>query len=103
MNGEDAGEQSYMEGNFRQGLAKLEGVEAERRLLDDENEMEDAYISRQEQEDERMANFFRDPANNMEKYDPVNKFGVIEGEGQLLYDDITTSYKLNLPVDYYHK
>lgn len=50
-----------------------------------------------------MASFFRDPKNNYEKYEPKEKFGVIEGEGQLLYDDITTSYKLNLPVDYYHK
>ena len=35
-------------------------------------------------------------------YDPIKKFGVIESEGALLYDNITTSYPLNLPTEYYH-
>jgi len=33
----------------------------------------------------------------------VKKFGVIEENGKLLYDDITTSYSVNLPADYYLK
>jgi hypothetical protein len=33
----------------------------------------------------------------------VKKFGVIEESGKLLYDDITTSYSVNLPADYYLK
>ncbi len=89
-------------GEFSQGLAQLDsGVE--RRMTEEEAEQEDAYISKQEQEEAAKADLFKDPKNNFEKYDPKTKFGVIEGEGQLLYDDITTSYKLNLPVDYYHK
>ena len=35
-------------------------------------------------------------------YDPIKKFGVIESEGALLYDNITTSYPLNFPTEYYH-
>lgn len=46
---------------------------------------------------------FRDPTKNMERYKPEQRFGTIESEGQLLYDRITTSYKLNMPADYYHK
>lgn len=52
--------------------------------------------------DEHMKSMFRD-AKTGAHYDPSKRFGVIETEGTLLYDDITTSYPLNLPVDYYHK
>lgn len=60
-------------------------------------------MSKQEHDEEERANMFRDPKKNWDKFRPEMRFGVIEGEGQLLYDNITTSYKLNLPVDYYHK
>lgn len=60
-------------------------------------------MSKQEQEEEERANMFRDPSKNWERFKPELRFGAIEGEGQLLYDNISTSYKLNLPVDYYHK
>lgn len=36
-------------------------------------------------------------------FDPAKKFGTIENGTQLVYDDITTSYSLNLPADYYLK
>ncbi len=36
-------------------------------------------------------------------FDPVKKFGSIEDGTQLVYDNITTSYTLNLPADYYLK
>jgi len=49
-----------------------------------------------------MKSMYKDLKSGM-SYDPVKKFGVIETEGTLLYDNITTSYPLNLPVDYYHK
>ena len=37
------------------------------------------------------------------QYDPDKRFGVIEDGNQLIYDNITTSYSLNLPPDYYLK
>ena len=37
------------------------------------------------------------------QYDPDKKFGLIEDGNQLVYDNITTSYALNLPPDYYLK
>lgn len=37
------------------------------------------------------------------QFDPARKFGTIEDGTQLVYDDITTSYALNLPADYYLK
>ena len=52
--------------------------------------------------DEHMKSLFRDPQSGA-TFDPAKRFGVIETEGTLLYDNITTSYPLNLPVDYYHK
>lgn len=36
------------------------------------------------------------------KFDPKKKYGVIEGNS-LIYDNVTTSYPLNLPTDYYQK
>lgn len=49
-----------------------------------------------------MKSMFIDPKTG-QSYDPAKKFGVIETEGTLLYDNITTAYPLNLPADYYHK
>jgi len=37
------------------------------------------------------------------QYDPDKRFGLIEDGSQLVYDNITTSYALNLPPDYYLK
>lgn len=41
--------------------------------------------------------------NSGKQYDPDKRFGVIEDGTQLVYDNITTSYELNLPPDYYLK
>lgn len=41
---------------------------------------------------------WRDP--NGEKFDPSKKFGIIE-DNSLIYDNVTTSYPLNLPTDFY--
>ena len=44
--------------------------------------------------------FFKDLKGNM--FDPSKKFGIIQ-DNSLLYGDITSSYPLNLPTDYYQK
>jgi hypothetical protein len=36
-------------------------------------------------------------------FDPNKKFGTIEDGNQLIYDNIATSYALNLPADFYLK
>lgn len=36
-------------------------------------------------------------------FDPAKKFGTIEDGSQLVYDNITTSYAVYLPADYYLK
>jgi hypothetical protein len=45
----------------------------------------------------------KDNEGNWKAYDRKKKFGTIEEDDQLIYDDITTSYKLNLPTEYYMK
>lgn len=55
-----------------------------------------------EKHDEHMKQFFRDPASQKE-YDPYKKFGTINTEAPLIYDNITTAYPVNLPPDYYQK
>ena len=87
--------------NLRNGLVQLEGAAGERRLLDEEEERELHFISEKEQAEKAHRELFKDPAGKL--FDPAEKFGVLEEDGQLLYDNVTTSYKLNLPTDYYHK
>lgn len=52
-------------------------------------------------EENRFKALFVDKAGK--PFDPSTKFGVIEGDDKLLYDNITTSYKINLPAEHYHK
>lgn len=37
------------------------------------------------------------------QFDPDKRFGLIEDGTQLVHDNITTSYEMNLPPDYYLK
>lgn len=46
-----------------------------------------------------MKEFFRDPVDG-QYFDPNKKFGIIEDDA-LLYDNITSSYSLNMPTDHY--
>lgn len=46
-----------------------------------------------------LKKLFRDENG---EFDPKKKFGLIEDDS-LLYDNVTTSYPLNLPTDYYQK
>ena len=39
--------------------------------------------------------------NKGKNFDPNQKFGTIVGEKALVYDNITTSYPVNLPTEYY--
>jgi hypothetical protein len=48
-----------------------------------------------------LKEFFRDPVDG-QPFDPSKKFGIIESNS-LLYDNITTSYPLNLPTEHYQK
>lgn len=48
-----------------------------------------------------MQQFFL--SADQKPFDPCAKFGTIEAESQLIYDNITTAYPLNLPTDYYLK
>jgi hypothetical protein len=45
--------------------------------------------------------FISDPTGT--KFNPSKKFGVIETEGTLIYDNITSSYPLNMPTENYQK
>lgn len=49
-----------------------------------------------------MQSIFKDHQTG-QPYDPNKRFGVIDGEKALIYDNITTSYPVNLPPDYYKK
>ena len=74
-------------------------------FLDDEEKDSDEY-RRREEEKKRLnespyKEFYRDSGTG-NYYDPTKKFGIIEDDS-LLYDNVTTSYPLNLPTDYYQK
>jgi len=68
-------------------------------------EEEDMYM-RQEEEKKKKAyespnkHLFKDNQGNL--FDPQKKFGLIQ-DNSLIYDNVTSSYPLNLPTDYYLK
>ncbi len=49
-----------------------------------------------------MKSMFKD-AKTGNQFDPKQKFGAIDEDNFIVYDQTTTSYPLNLPVDYYKK
>jgi len=73
-------------------------------FLDDEDketeEMRKREDDKKRQNESPYKEFYRDGTGNF--YDPTKKFGIIE-DNSLLYDNVTTSYPLNLPTDYYLK
>lgn len=72
-------------------------------LDDEEKEQEEARKREEEkkkQSESPYKEFYRDTAGGY--YDPQKKFGLIQ-DNSLIYDNVTTSYPLNLPTDYYSK
>ena len=67
---------------------------------DDEMDEEAALAAKKKQDGNQLDEYFKDA--NGEQYNPDKKFGIIEGNS-LIYDNVTTSYPLNLPTDYYQK
>lgn len=61
---------------------------------------ESKFVSEREKKENQMKEIFKD--KDGVPYDPAKKFGIIQSEGALIYDNITTSYPLNLPTEYYH-
>lgn len=70
---------------------------------DDEQEKEDMEEMQAIAEQERDIKQHFIDIKTGKQYDPDKKFGLIEDGNQLVYDNITTSYALNLPPDYYLK
>ena len=75
----------------RDMLADEEHEEDERRRIEEEKKRNN---------DSPYKELYRDGQGNM--FDPNKKYGVIMDQA-LLYDNITSSYPLNLPTDYYQK
>lgn len=72
-------------------------------LDDEEKEAEEQRRieeSKKKQSESPYKEFYRDPQGNL--YDPQKKFGIIQ-DNSLIYENVTTSYPLNLPTDYYQK
>jgi hypothetical protein len=68
-------------------------------------EEEQAELKRREEEERKKRSqespykeLYRDFNGNL--YDPAKKFGIIQ-DNSLIYDNVTSSYPLNLPTDYY--
>lgn len=65
---------------------------------DDDEDIELEPVVKKEQERD-LSGLFIDPKTK-EPFNPEKKFGIIESNS-LIYDNVTTSYPLNLPTDYY--
>ena len=71
--------------------------------LDEEEQLDQEALEekkRKEQEELEWLSWYKDPNNNLDTFNPKKKFGVIQ-PNNLVYDEITSSYPLNLPTDYY--
>ena len=72
-------------------------------FIEEEQQIEEA---RRKEEEKKKAQespykeYFRDTAGA--HFDPTKKFGIIQ-DNSLIYDNVTSSYPLNLPTDYYLK
>lgn len=69
---------------------------ADQSLKEEEEELHSTFLNEKREEEKRFKALFVDKSGK--SFDPSSKFGVIEGEDKLLYDNITTSYKINLPA-----
>lgn len=58
------------------------------------------FMSERDKKEQHMKSMFKDQQTGAH-YDPVKKFGTIDGDQALIYDNITTSYPVNLPSEYY--
>ena len=84
-------------------LIKLENEDMQNKILDMEDEEEDKRAQEEEEKKQRekspLKELYRD--KNGKLFDPNKKFGQISPDKELIYDNITSSYEVNLPQEYY--
>ena len=112
-----SGKKSSQKANSRAGspgVDDLEDAEAmqhgdeERKVAaDEEGQYDDDQAELDKKNENPLKDLFIDPKDYLQmgtkqQFDPKKKFGIIESES-LLYDNVTTSYPLNLPTDHYDK
>lgn len=76
-------------------------------LMDEEDEQEAERLLEAEKAKKKdglteYPEFFLEDREG-ETFNPAKKYGNIENEGQLIYENITSSYPVNLPVEMYQK
>ncbi len=54
-------------------------------------------------EEEAYLSWYRNPNEDWDTFNPQRKFGTLDGNDEWVYDNITSSYQLNLPTDHYAK
>lgn len=87
------------------GVQSLEQLSRSKSRMDRDQEADQEELEEQKQLDQKAQDIkqhFIDIKSG-KQYDPDKRFGVIEDGTQLVYDNITTAYELNLPPDYYLK
>ena len=87
------------------GVQSLEQLSKSKSRMDRDLEADQEELEEQKQLDQQAQDIkqhFIDIKSG-KQYDPDKRFGVIEDGTQLVYDNITTAYELNLPPDYYLK
>lgn len=72
-------------------------------FMDEEEQAEQQRLqeeAKKKSQESPNKDFFKDSQGN--PFDPNKKFGIIQ-DNSLIYDNVTSSYPLNLPTDYYQK
>lgn len=77
-----------------------------RAMADDDGQYDEDQADLDKKNENPLKELFADPKDlalgKTNYFDPKKKFGIIESES-LLYDNVTTSYPLNMPTDHYDK
>lgn len=91
--------------NDRDNTFEPDPMAAQGNAMDDEDQDELDRLAEEKAKNATKTTqhqeLFRDPDGA--DFDPTKKFGNIETEGTLIYDNITSSYPLNMPADHYQK
>lgn len=78
-----------------------DGEDDQDKMDRDDDEYIELVTQKKQEKKWDTSECYIDPVTK-EKFNPEKKFGIIESNS-LLYDNVTTSYPLNLPTDYYQK
>ena len=96
-----------MEGtiNNRDNAFDPDPMQSQANAMDEEDLLEEQRLEEEQKKNSGKGTQFQElfKKSDGQAFDPKKKFGEIDAKGSLIYDNITSSYPLNLPPDHYRQ